>query len=527
MAPRPNKIPDGWATAPLGDLGLWVGGSTPSRSNPRYWKNGNIPWVSPKDMKSDAICGTLDCITGEAVDETLISLVPVHSLLFVTRSGILKHSLPVAFNTVPVTINQDIKALTLHAGVDYKFIRYQVAARQTEILRSVVKSGATVESVDFASLKNFPLLIPSLPEQRAIAERLDELTGLIKDTRLSLERAKAKLTLSLKIALQAAFDGRLAHTGSTRENWGTARIREIVASISAGKSMRCRERPPEENEKGVIKVSAVSWGRFDPSQSKTLPDTYEPSLNALIREGDFLFSRSNTRELVGACVIVENAPDNLYLSDKTLRLQMPDQWKKWLLWYLRSPDGRRKLQSMARGSQQSMLNISQDSVLSCDIPVPDEITRNSTIKAIEGLSDASQVATADLDNALLRLTDIERQIYRLAFSGALSSGDGHYPAATELIAQLRVAKSSPANRPRRPRKLGHQMNQIPVREQILSAIRRSPQNKMSFDDLRRSVSSDYETLQNELFALLTSESPIVKQIFDEENQRIMLMVNAP
>jgi type I restriction enzyme, S subunit len=116
MSARPKDNPDRWVTAPLQDLGDWMGGSTPRKSNPRYWTDGTVPWVSPKDMKVERLNGAMDHITEEALDETPMQLVPSNSLLFVTRSGILKHSLPVASNTTPVAINQDIKALTLHDG---------------------------------------------------------------------------------------------------------------------------------------------------------------------------------------------------------------------------------------------------------------------------------------------------------------------------------------------------------------------------------------------------------------------------
>lgn len=101
----------------LKDLGKWSGGGTPSKSKLDYWEDGTIPWVSPKDMKTDHIVDCEDHITQAAIDESTAKLIPAGSVLIVTRSSILSHTLPVAVTTIPVTINQDLKALTPREGV--------------------------------------------------------------------------------------------------------------------------------------------------------------------------------------------------------------------------------------------------------------------------------------------------------------------------------------------------------------------------------------------------------------------------
>src|SRR4051794_6936005 len=111
-----TPVSSGWVDAALGDLGRWQGGSTPSKSNPAFWEEGTIPWVSPKDFASSHLKPVQDYITQRAVTEGRVSIVPSGSLLFVTRSGILKHTLPIAINSVPVAINQDVKALELAPG---------------------------------------------------------------------------------------------------------------------------------------------------------------------------------------------------------------------------------------------------------------------------------------------------------------------------------------------------------------------------------------------------------------------------
>lgn len=103
------------------------------------------------------------------------------------------------------------------------------------------------------------------------------------------------------------------------EGWGWVRFGELIYRIEAGKSFKCYEQPPQRDQVGVAKVSAVTWGEFDENESKTCIDPNKINEAYIIKKGDFLFSRANTIELVGACVIVKSVNRKIMLSDKTLK----------------------------------------------------------------------------------------------------------------------------------------------------------------------------------------------------------------
>ena len=117
MSKKPPQLPDNWSYTQLNNLGEWSGGGTPSKARNDFWENGTIPWVSPKDMKRLLIDESIDSITDLALGESAAKLIPEESVLMVTRSGILEHTFPVSLNTVPVTVNQDLKALTPHSSI--------------------------------------------------------------------------------------------------------------------------------------------------------------------------------------------------------------------------------------------------------------------------------------------------------------------------------------------------------------------------------------------------------------------------
>ena len=151
-------------------------------------------------------------------------------------------------------------------------------------------------------------------------------------------------------------------------SWSSTPLSSIITNIQAGLNVKCEERPPEDGERGLIKISAVTWGKFDEDQSKTLPVDEVVDDRNLIRKGDLLISRANTIELVGSAVLVGDFSRRLYLSDKVLRLVMGDEFKRWVNYALKLPATRKAIQEASSGNQLSMRNISQDKLLGLSIP---------------------------------------------------------------------------------------------------------------------------------------------------------------
>lgn len=175
-----GDVPAHWSVEKLKFFVGFAGGGTPSKDNPEYWE-GSIPWVSPKDMKRPRISETEDYITAAGQMNSPCTLIPPLSVLTVVRSGILQHSIPVALNTVPVTLNQDMKALLPTERANSRFLAYQISGCQKELREEWVKQGATVESIEHQRMADSELGLPPVTEQQAIAEYLDAETAKIDD----------------------------------------------------------------------------------------------------------------------------------------------------------------------------------------------------------------------------------------------------------------------------------------------------------------------------------------------------------
>ena len=203
-----TDLPPSWASARLSDLGRWIGGGTPSKANPSYW-NGPIPWVSPKDMKTRVIWETGDGITTEAIECSSARCVPPKSVLIVTRSGILAHSLPVAVTAVESALNQDLKALNPPCGIVPDYVAWGLRACEQRILNTCRKGGTTVHSIEMPRLSAFELPIAPTNEQHRIVERIETLFDEIDRGVESLQTAKRSVDLYRQSLLKSAFEGRL------------------------------------------------------------------------------------------------------------------------------------------------------------------------------------------------------------------------------------------------------------------------------------------------------------------------------
>jgi type I restriction enzyme S subunit len=156
-----------YPTFPLSVLCTGISGGTPSKGRSDFW-NGNIPWISPKDMKSAHIYDSQDHITQIAVEEG-VSLVPKNSVLMVVRSGILQRTVPVTINKVDTAINQDIRAFVPknRQQILPDYLADLLSAQQGALLR-LVKWSTTVQSINKEELDRFPIPLPPLPIQHEI-----------------------------------------------------------------------------------------------------------------------------------------------------------------------------------------------------------------------------------------------------------------------------------------------------------------------------------------------------------------------
>jgi len=209
-----GEVPEHWQIRPLRHISRFSGGGTPSRDNPDYW-NGSIPWVSPKDMKFEFIHGSEEGITVAGLENSTSTLVPEGRVLLVVRSGILKHTIPVAINRVPVALNQDMKAVWLDKNyMEASYFMRFVQAFNDDLLSAWLKQGATVESIEQDYLANTVIAVPPIEEQQQISIEINKenarIDALVSKTGRSIELLKERRSALITAAVTGQIDLREA-----------------------------------------------------------------------------------------------------------------------------------------------------------------------------------------------------------------------------------------------------------------------------------------------------------------------------
>jgi len=146
------------------------------------------------------------------------------------------------------------------------------------------------------------------------------------------------------------------------EHWVSVRVKDAIKHIDQGWSPNAENRTVEEGEWGVLKLSAISNGKYYEINHKALPDTTDLKSQYVVKKNDLLITRSNTPELVGDCCLVLVKPTfKLMYSDLVycLRIKLSKVSAKYLNYFLCSASFRWLKTVCARGLNTSMVKISQ------------------------------------------------------------------------------------------------------------------------------------------------------------------------
>lgn len=282
------------------------------------------------------------------------------------------------------------------ASTDRKYLeRYLRSPRALAYYSSKLRgTTARRRSLPRDSFLGLAVPLPDYSEQKTIAHVLD-----VVDAQCSKRREAIKLLdeLARSIFLQMFGDPLINENGLSR-----VPLRRIVDRIESGHSPQCLARPAEADEWGVLKLGAVTSCKYLADQNKALPSSTDADPRDEVKAGDLLFSRKNTRDLVGACVLVDHTPPYLLMPDLIFRLVVrPDALatKEYLHRLLIYPSKRQKIQALASGSAGSMPNISKARLLEMPIelpPLPLQLEFARRVQAVERLKSMHRAHLGEL-----------------------------------------------------------------------------------------------------------------------------------
>lgn len=180
-------LPADWGRKKIRQLGTVVGGGTPSRDVPSFWR-GTIPWVTPGEVSGNAtrfLHDTTEHISASGLAGSGANMLPAGSLLVTTRATLGAR----AINAVPMATNQGFKSIVFKQAADSEFYLHLFEKVQSELVRRA--SGTTFPEISAAEFADIDVPSPSSDEKRLITIVLDILDTAIHETEAIIAKLKA------------------------------------------------------------------------------------------------------------------------------------------------------------------------------------------------------------------------------------------------------------------------------------------------------------------------------------------------
>ena len=269
-----------WKECTIADLGMVVGGATPSTKDPENYDGGTIPWITPKDLSnySDRYISKGERnITEKGLNGCSTQLMPRHSVLFTSRAPIGY----VAIAENEVCTNQGFKSVVPNEQTDYLFLYYLLKYNKEKI--EGLGSGTTFKEVSGSTMRGITVRVPeSIDAQRIIGRYLDSI-----DSKIEINR---RINENLLQQAQAIFTRELLMFDAVPDSWQEGSLLDIADYLNGLAMQKFR---PKEGEQGlpVLKIKELRQGTCDDSSELCSP-SIKPEY--IVHDGDVIFSWSGS-----------------------------------------------------------------------------------------------------------------------------------------------------------------------------------------------------------------------------------------
>ncbi len=265
---------------------------------------------------------------------------------------------------LPAALNQRVACLRLKTDRITKGFLFHILNSdffEQQCIRA--SNGVAQKNMSTEWLKDYEVPLYSISEQLKITEILDKTREIIEARNKELE--------SLDGLIKARFVELFGDVKENPNHYPVVYIKEVVSSCEAGWSGNGTQREKKDGEVAVLKVSAVTKGYFIPDECKVLDDQENIKKRVIPEKGDLIFSRANTREMVGATAIVMKDYPELILPDKLWKIRFNNISDVYYMKHvLSSKHIRDQFSAQSTGTSGSMFNVSMEKFYGISIPLP-------------------------------------------------------------------------------------------------------------------------------------------------------------
>lgn len=343
-----SKPPFGGEIVRLGDVCDVVGGATPKTSEPAFW-DGDIKWATPAEIgdETHVLTDTVKHLTKAGYESASLHMMPAGTVLLTTRAPIGK----VALAGSEMCCNQGFKCLVCSDSVNNEWL-YRYLKHRSSQLQSM-GTGATFKELSKRAVSDLQVVLPPMQAQLDVAANLNAVERVIHlvDAELS------KLDELVKSRFVEMFGG-----GS----WPARLISELATDIRYGTSKKASD----EGLYTYLRMNNMTDdGRLDFSDTKRITLDGSELEKCLVRKGDLLFNRTNSREKVGKTAVFEE-DEPMVIAGYIIRVRLgQDIRSPYLSAYMNLPHIKESLRAMAKGAVHQA-NINAKQLGSIQVPVP-------------------------------------------------------------------------------------------------------------------------------------------------------------
>ena len=265
-------------------------------------------------------------------------------------------------------------------------------------------SGATQKAITNAGLEKINVNIPLFSKQDQIVKQFDLLTDIIKKYQSQLKK--------LDTLIKSRFIEMFGNNPTENKKWKIETLGSHLITIDNGKSFVCSDSMRKGEYPAILKLSAVTYGEYNQNENKALLDEDMFLKKVEVKQGDLLFTRKNTPELVGMAAYVFETERNLMMPDLIFRLNVKDDLNKIYLWKLiNHPVFRERIQNLANGSAKSMSNISKERLQALKIPVPPLSLQNDFAAFVQQIDKSKFAVQKSLEKAEILYKSLMQQYF--------------------------------------------------------------------------------------------------------------------
>jgi type I restriction enzyme S subunit len=504
---HPWQIPQCWAWVQSREIAEIVGGGTPRTDDPTNFDGGEVPWITPADLsgyRDKHISRGARNITKKGLDNSGARVMPEGTVLFSSRAPVGY----VAIASNPVSTNQGFKSFVLHPFIKPDYAYYYL--QRAKDLAVELSSGTTFREISGAKTELIPFPVaPTAEQERIVGEiekqftRLDAAVAALKRVQSNLKRYRAAVLKAVcegslvpteaalarregrsyepaSVLLERILAERRSRWGATAvakqqgmgvnrksqyaepsavatddrtqvpDGWIKATVEQVSSLVQYGSSAKTNE---DSDGVAVLRMGNLTGdGRLDVAKLKYLPKNHDEFPGLLLDEGDLLFNRTNSAELVGKSAVYAGNPSPCSFASYLIRVKTVRGCdSRYVALCLNSDLGRTWIKSVV-SQQVGQANVNGTKLQAFVFPMPPQSEQSRILAEVERRLSIIDEHEVLVEKDLIRADRLRQAILREAFAGKLVPQDPNDEPASALLERIHAErKAEPKASPNRGR----------------------------------------------------------------------------